>query len=501
VVDGQLRLVAWNARYAALFDYPPELLAVGTPVEALVRHNAARGLLGPGATEELVARRLAHMRAGTPYVTERTLADGSVIEIRGNPMPGGGFVATFTDVTPFRAAEQALKLANETLEQRVAERTAESEAARAAAERADRAKSRFLAAVSHDLVQPLNAAHLFTHALAQQSAGQAHAAAVAEIDSALTSTEQLLAAILDISRLDAGGLTPAWSRFALDELLGPLLAEARALAAARGVRIDHVPTRLHVHSDPRLLRRIVQNFLSNAVRYCRRGRVLVGARRRGGAVVIEVWDTGPGIAEADREVIFEEFRRLEAGTGVQGLGLGLSIAERIARLLGHPIGLRSTPGRGSCFAVTVPRAVAADVLAPAAADATLSRTGATLRGRAVVVDNDAAAAQALGEVLAGWGLAVERAADAAGFGAAIAARRPDVCLLDFHLDGAVTALDLLPILRMQAGDVPVIVVTADHGAEVRAAVEQAGCLLLLKPVKPLALRSVLNRVLGARVSG
>ncbi len=498
VVDGNLRLVAWNARYAALFDYPPALLAVGTPVEALVRHNAKRGLLGPGSIDELVERRLAHMRAGTPYVTERTLADGSVLEIRGNPMPGGGFVATFTDVTSFRATEQALKLANETLEQRVAERTAESEAARAAAERANRAKSRFLAAVSHDLVQPLNAAHLFTHALAQQSVGQPHAAVVAEIDSALTSTEQLLAAILDISRLDAGGLNPMRLSFALDELLGPLLTEARALAAARGVRIDHVPTRLSVYSDPQLLRRIVQNFLSNAVRYSQRGRVLVGTRRRGGMAVIEVWDTGPGIAEADRTLIFEEFRRLEAGTGVQGLGLGLAIAERMARLLDHPIGLRSTPGRGSCFAVSVPRAAAPDQATPTAAESSRPPGGATLRGRALVVDNDVAAAVALSEVLAGWGLAVDRASDATRFATAIAARRPDVCLLDFHLEGTTSALDLVPIARAQAGDVPIIVVTADHGADVRAAVEDAGCLLLLKPVKPLALRSVLNRVLAAR---
>lgn len=498
VVDANLRLVAWNARYAALFDYPPGLLTIGTPVEALVRHNAERGLLGPGAPEALVARRLAHMRAGTPYVTERTLPDGSVIEIRGNPMPGGGFVATFTDVSAFRRAEQALKLANETLEQRVAERTAESEAARAAAERADRAKSRFLAAVSHDLVQPLNAAHLYTHALAQQSVGQPHAAAVAAIDSALTSTEELLAALLDISRLDAGGLRAEPVDVALDAVLAPLVAEARALATARGVRVDLVATRLVVHSDPRLLRRVVQNFLSNAVRYCQRGRVLVGARRRGGEVAIEVWDTGPGIAESDRRVIFEEFRRLDAGTGVQGLGLGLSIAERIARLLGHRLELRSTPGRGSCFAVVVPRVAGADADAPRPAAPSAEAGAAPLAGHVLVVDNDPSAAQALAGLLAGWGIDAACCSDDDGFTAAIARRRPAVCLLDFHLDGGRTALDLIAVLCARHPDVPVVVVTADHGAAVRDAVEQAGALLLHKPVRPLALRSVLNRLLGAR---
>ena len=200
-----------------------------------MRHNAARGLLGDDAQEALVARRLEHMRAGTPYVAERVFPDGTVVEIRGNPMPGGGFVATFTDVTAFRRAQQALEQSNLTLEQRVAQRTRESEAAREEAERANRAKSRFLAAVGHDLLQPINAAHLFTHALAQQLAHPQYRAAVADIDGALTSTEALLAGVLDISRLDAGGLVPRRTRFPIAELFEPLVVEFGVLA--RGVAL------------------------------------------------------------------------------------------------------------------------------------------------------------------------------------------------------------------------------------------------------------------------
>jgi signal transduction histidine kinase len=294
------------------------------------------------------------MRAGTPHLSELRFVDGTVVEIRGNPMPGGGFVATFTDVTAFREAERALTSANETLEQRVAARTGELARASAAAERANREKTRFLAAVSHDLAQPLHAAHLFAHALAQRVDDPAQAETVAHIDGALNSAEGLLAGLLDISRLDAGGMHAQPRVFAANELLSGLAAEFRVLAQAKGLRLRCVPTRAWLRSDPQLLRRVLQNFLSNAVKYTRSGSVLLGCRRHGDALRIEVWDTGSGIAERDRALVFEEFRRLDRGGA--GLGLGLSIAERIARLLGHALTLRSWPERGSVFAIEVPRA-------------------------------------------------------------------------------------------------------------------------------------------------
>lgn len=488
VVDAELRLVAWNRRYAELFDYPRELLQVGVPVAELVAHNVRRGLAGAGREETEVRKRLQHMRAGTPYVAERHFGD-AVVEIRGNPMPGGGFVATFTDVTAFRRSEAELKSVAETLELRVAERTAELAGAKAEAERANRAKTRFLAAVSHDLAQPLNAAHLFVHALAPQLAGTPHREALANVDGALGSAEDLLSGLLDISRLDAGGMAPNPQAFRLDELLQHLVAEFGVLAAQKGLALNHVPSGAWVRTDPQLLRRVLQNFLGNAVRYTARGRILVGCRRRGGALAIEVWDTGPGIAEADQKAIFEEFRRLDKGG--QGLGLGLAIAERIARLLGHPLKLRSWPGRGTVFCIEVPRAAPS----PARPAAPAAPVPEPPRSRVLVVDNDADVLRGMQALLGGWHCEVLAARDGDEALRLVAGATPDLVLLDFHLDGGQTGLMLRERLLDAMPSRPCVVITADHSTEVRDAVAAAGCTLLHKPLKPLALKSVMARLL------
>ena len=492
VVDADLRLVAWNRRYAERFDYPPELLRVGTPVAELLRFNLERGLAGGQDTAHDLQRRIEHMRAGTPYVTERRFPDGSVIEIRGNPMPGGGFVATFTDVTAFRAHEAGLKRAAETLEQRVAERTEDLARATAEAERANQAKTRFLAAVSHDLLQPIHAAHLFTHALGQSLKHGEYREGVQQIDGALNSAEALLAGLLDISRLDAGGMTPQVRRFALGEVLQHLASEFRVLAAERGLELHCVGTRAWVESDPQLLRRVLQNFLANAVRYTQRGRVLIGCRRRGALLSIEVWDSGPGIPESEQALIFEEFRRLDRGS--QGLGLGLAIADRITRLLGHPLSLRSRVGHGTMFAVAVPLASALAQAAPVPTPA-VERAP---RARVLVVDNDATVLKAMQALLATWPCEVHAARDVDDALVYADAQAPDLLLLDYHLDGGHDGLQLRSQLAERIGEVPTIVITADHSEAVRQAVRAAGCHLLHKPVKPLALKSLMNRLLAAR---
>ena len=491
VVDRELRLVAWNRRYAELFGYPPELLQVGRPVEELARWALARGFAGDaGDTATATARRLAHMRAGTAHLSERRFPDGTVVEIRGNPMPGGGFVATFTDVTDFRRAESDLKGANETLEQRVGDRTRELDHARRVAERANQAKSRFLAAVSHDLLQPLHAAQLFTHALDERLQHEDYRASVDSIRGALASTESLLGGLLDISRLDAGRLQAEIRDFSLASVLDPLAAEFAVMAAERNIALHLVTTRAWVRSDPQLLRRVLLNFLSNAVRYTERGHIVFGVRRRGERLAIEVWDSGPGIPERERRAIFDEFRRGVEARG-QGLGLGLAIAERIARLLGHPLTLRSWPGRGSVFAVGVPRATPGVVEQPVR-EAVSEPVAA---GRVLLVDNDAAVLRAMRELLQGWGWEVV-AAD--GINTATQARGAtaiDLALLDYHLDGSDTGLDLYRTLAL---DCPGIVITADRSDAVRDAVAAAGLALLHKPLRPLALRSMLNRVVSGR---
>ncbi|GAB2492218.1 PAS domain-containing hybrid sensor histidine kinase/response regulator [Pseudoxanthomonas sangjuensis] len=491
VVDRELRLVAWNPRYAEMFGFPPELLQVGRPIEDLTRWALQR-MPHRGSGEDALQRRLAYMRAGTAHLTERVFPDGSIVEIRGNPMPGGGFVATYTDVTASRQAERELKRANETLEQRVAERTALLESAKREAEHANDAKSRFLTAIGHDLLQPLHAAHLFTDSLAQQLPERRET--VEQLRGALGSTTDLLNGLLDMSRLEAGGLVPEPRDFPLAEVLEPLASEFRALAGERGLCFAHVPTRAWTRSDPQLLRRILQNFLANAVRYTQRGGIVFGVRRANGKLRVEVHDTGPGIGAGEQHAIFEEFRRGEGASG-QGLGLGLSIADRIARLLHAPLSVNSRVGRGSVFAVELP--LVAVPLAKAASGA--ARPG--LAGRHVLaVDNDPLALDALRQLLEGWGCRVSVAADAAAAAGAIAEAEADVWLFDYHLDDDATGVDLWRWLSECFDAKPCLILSADRGEAVRAAVREADLPLLAKPLRPLALKSVLDRLLSARVA-
>jgi len=363
VVDAELRLVAWNKRYLELFEYPPGVVAVGRPIEDLMRYNASRGLLRGTDIDEAMRKRLAHMRAGHAYTHERALPDGTVLEIQGNPMPGGGFVTTYADVTAHKHTQRELLESNEMLETRVTDRTQElTEVNRALAEaksdaeRANFSKTRFLAAASHDLAQPITAARLFMSAVEGSLLPVGAAGLLQKAENALSAAEMLLTGLLDISRLDAGAEEVRLTNFELRTLLEPLGAEFQVLARNKDLALRLAKSSAVVYSDARLLRRVLQNFLTNAVRYTPKGRVLIGSRRCGGALRIEVWDSGPGIPAERQAEIFEEFRRMDTPDGTQerGLGLGLAIADRTARLLGHPLTLRSWRGRGSVFAITVP---------------------------------------------------------------------------------------------------------------------------------------------------
>ena len=487
VVDANLQLVAWNKRYAEIFAFPTGMLRVGMPI-AEASDWALREVMGVARDNDALQRRLEHMRAGTSHLSERVFPDGSMIEIRGNPMPGGGFVATFTDVTAFRQTENELKRSNETLEQRVIERTTLLETAKREAEHANDAKSRFLAAIGHDLLQPLHAAHLFADTLQQRSIGEQRELA-AQIGSALDTTTDLLSTLLDMSRLEAGGLVPELRVFPLSEVLDPLVAQFRVLAAERGLQLHFVATRAWVHSDPQLLRRVLQNFLANALRYTRSGRVLLGVRRCGPDLRIEVHDSGPGIAADQREIIFEEFRRGEQAPGL-GLGLGLAIAKRIAGLLGAALSLHSVVERGSCFAIHVPRAAAAQV------------RPMPVRGisglRVLIVDNEATALGALSGVLQGWGCEVVAVGDGTAAMHALAEQACGLWIFDYHLDAGDDGVSLYARLRELHAATPCLILSADRTGAVRVAAQEAGLPLLMKPLRPLALKSILDRMLAAR---
>ncbi|MBX6323279.1 MAG: PAS-domain containing protein, partial [Rhodospirillaceae bacterium] len=511
VFDRELRLVCWNSRFADLLELPPELCRVGVALQDIVRFNAERGEYGPGDIDELVARRLESFLGPGETVSERARPNGTVLELRVNPMPDGGCVATYSDITERVRAAAALAAANEQLEQRVAERTAaltalnaELSAAKTAAEQANIGKTRFLAAASHDLLQPLNAARLYVSSLierqADPAAGTAERELVAKIDASLTSVEELLGALLDISRLDAGALTPQLRRFPLGELLDALKVEFAPLAERKGLDLRIVPTSLVVESDRRLLHRLLQNLLSNAIRYTRRGKVLMGARRAGPAALIQVWDTGSGIPEERQALVFKEFQRFTPGPGMEhGLGLGLSIVDRIGRMLDHPVTLRSEPGRGTVFSVRVPRRAVAD--AAPRAEGAAARIVPALDGAAVLcVDNEPRVLDGMRTLLEGWGCRVLLGTDAEAAWAAVrgGGPRPALLIVDYHLHPGEDGIACIRRLRGVLGDVAAVLITADRSERVAADARREGLPVLNKPVKPATLRALMMRLLATR---
>jgi PAS domain S-box-containing protein len=507
VADTEGRLVAWNGRYLEMFDYPPGMVHIGQPVEELIRWNAMRGEFGNSNPEEQIAKRLAHMRAGRSYVTQRTRRNGRVYEIRGQPMPDGGYVTSYTDITEFKNTELQLIEAKQTLEQRVLERTWELSKALAAeadakrvAEVANATKTRFVAAASHDLLQPLNAARLFASAMTEAPDLPAAREVASRIEGSLRAAEEVLDDMLDIARLESGAMRTELSVFALDAVLEDVERQFAPVAARRSLRLRVKRSGAWVRSDRVLLRRLVQNLVSNALRYTQRGGVLVACRPRGPRVELQVWDTGPGIAEQHRELIFSEFRGLDRPSpwGEKGLGLGLSICDRIARLLRLEFGLRSTVGRGSVFSVRIERA-AEPAAVPAAPPSATPLSPSSLMGSTVLcVDNEEEILDGMQTLLERWGMRVLRAASAEQARRAFDEHKPDVVLADYRLgDGSCDGLELLRSLRVGGvAHLPGALVTADHGSEVGERARTLGYPVLRKPVKPAALRALLGALLA-----
>lgn len=501
VVDKELRLVAWNQRYLEMFQYPDGLITIGRPIADLILCNAKRGLCGPGDPYMHMEKRVNWMRRGTAHRSERLFPTGRVIEIIGNPMPGGGFVMSFTDITAFREAENALKVANESLEQRVVERTRElSELnkaliqAKAQTEQASQSKGRFLMAVSHDLMQPMNAARLFSASLAHQPNLPLEAQElVRHLDTSLRSAEDLISDLLDLSRLESGRITPEWSDFVLTELMEPLRVEFGALALEQGVDLRVHNSRLRVRSDIRLLRRILQNFLTNAFRYAGNSRVVLGMRRLPDAVRLEVWDQGPGIPRDKLQMIFEEFQRLDnhRTQAEKGLGLGLAIADGLCRVLGHELSVRSWPGRGSVFSVTVPLARYDRSPRTARAVHMPPLSGAQV----LCIDNEATILTGMQSLLSRWQCNVAVARDRQEVQAVLdSGFMPELVLADYHLDNGDTGLELMNWLREKVNpDLPGVVISADGRNELITRIRLHGLDYLPKPVKPAALRALISR--------
>ncbi|MCT2401562.1 PAS domain-containing hybrid sensor histidine kinase/response regulator [Novosphingobium mangrovi (ex Huang et al. 2023)] len=476
VIDADLNLIAWNSRYEALFDYPPGMLRIGAPIAELIRYNVLHGDFGGGDPEHHVEKRLDHFRRGSEYSFERLRRDGRVIKTTGGPMPGGGYVTSFTDITEDARVREELRRTLENLEQRVAERTRELSEANRRLAKADRDKTRFLAAASHDLLQPLHAARLFTAAL-ERDVAAGERPLVERVENAIAAAEDLLRALLDISKLDAGGVEARPEPLVLGPFLTDLAEGFRPMAESKGLelRLGAMPGR--VHTDPGLLRSVIQNFLANAVRYSERGGVLLGVRRRGEGVRIDVVDTGVGVDPEHIETIFDEFTRL--GTvEAEGLGLGLALSERIARLLGGTISVHSVPGKGSRFSLYLPAIpdvadTGEGVSAPTPARAMPSSLDV------LVVDNDPRIVEASIALLERLG---HRAVGAASIAEALPySRKVDAVLADYRLDNGEDGISLISAMRAEAPGLAAVIISAEDGPEVREQAAAIGVNVLAKP--------------------
>ncbi|MCP4008067.1 MAG: PAS domain-containing protein, partial [Proteobacteria bacterium] len=626
VVDKNLNLVAWNSRYQAMFEYPDALLKIGTPIEKLIRYNAERGDCGPGLTKRLIERRLNHLRNSGAYSSERKRR-GAYIQINGNPIPGGGFVTSFSDITEQKNIEQALrnsesrirlytdnlplmlcyigrdekvhfsnkaynqfigktrdeihsvsvhalfdhiqfkdreghiqyaleghltefhcsrkngngnktyyqvnyipqftekghvdgffaiyqditqsveasdllKRTNEQLEDRVTERTQDLEDLNQQLNALTRSKTRFLAAASHDLLQPINAARLFTNSLIDQpdTDNVRDIKLLHKIDSSLVGADKLLRALLDISKLDTGTLSPEISHFRIDELMDDLRAELSPLAERKGLRIRFMPSSALISSDKTLLRSIIQNLIANAIRYTSSGRVLVGCHPIGEDLQIRVYDTGTGISEENIPFIFNEFHRIQnpADHEKQGLGLGLAITKRLAEMLEHPLRVESQLNRGSLFSVTVPRHFGKVFEIPRSKlwQATSSLADVTV----LYLENSPDSLEAMSALLKNWGCSVIECATYEQAVSAIETNSSsiDMILADYRLDESKTGLDFLDFVSEVEKNITGVLVTAEQDLTIKNKALENGHVFLAKPVEPAALRGILTRLASLR---
>ncbi|MGV1751105.1 PAS domain-containing hybrid sensor histidine kinase/response regulator [Agrobacterium sp. CG674] len=501
VFDSSQQLTIWNRRFRTLLDLPEQFGRVGLPLSDIVGMLEERGDIAPGQQSQTIEL---FLRMDMPF--SLVLAGGArIIEVRSNAMPDKGIVATFTDITQRVASDQALKQANETLEQRVEQRTGELTRvnhelaeARAAADEANVGKTRFFAAAGHDILQPLNAARLYSSALVERVGETENGALALNIDSALESVETILGAVLDISRLDTGSMKPRMASVPLNDLFKRIETDFAPMARERNLELIVMPTSLTVKSDINLLRRLVQNLVSNAIKYTLSGKVIVGVRRRGKEAVIQVVDSGIGIPSSKFRTIFKEFARLDEGAKTAaGLGLGLSIVDRLSRILHHPVHLSSVQGRGTSFRVHLPREMTQGRAARLVERDAPTPIAQQLHGfRVLCIDNEPKILEGMRLLMSGWGCEVSQAGSFAEIGqwTDIEARAPDLVIADYHLDDGNGIDAVLRLRQVYAKDIPALLITADRTLEVRAQAEKEGIAVQHKPVRPAALRAYINQV-------
>lgn len=502
VFDSGLRLVTSNRRYNTLLALPEELTKPGTPLFDIALFLGDRGDLGPGDAARLAIERINLLTALPSTVTQRLGNGGQTLEFHSSRLPDGGLVISFSDVTARVRAERELERVNQSLEGRVEERTAaltrvntELENARAKADAANHDKTRFLAAASHDLLQPLNAARLYTSTLIEQAKSTAFAELANSIEASLTAVEDIMSALLDISRIDSGAVRPAPTAVSARDLLKRIEVEFAPMARERAISLRVINTQAVVLADRMLVGRIVQNLVSNAVKYTPSGgKVLVGVRRRGNRIRIDVIDTGIGFNKDQHKLVFAEFSRLDRGARMaQGLGLGLSIVQRLVTTLGLTLELDSQEGRGSRFSLFLPASRSTQASIESGLEPSETNVG-VLDVKVLCVDNERAILEAMEGLLTHWGCDVRTALSLKQIDRErlLEGWYPDMVLMDYHLDQT-SGLDAIEWLRHNlGGHLPAALVTADRSPAVRALAEDRGIAVVTKPVKPAALRAAIS---------
>jgi len=507
VIDADMRLVAWNQRYIELLNYPNDIIHVGKPIAELIRYNAEQGIItidqnNTVDSDDFINRRLKHMRQGHRHYFQREMPNGIILEIRGQAMPGGGFVSTFSDITAHIKTEKALQKANETLEQRVHERTIALSKAKAEAEDANSSKTRFLAAASHDLMQPFNAMSLFTNMLNKKVKGSDLQELAVNIQNSLGAAEGLLSDLVEISRLDSSPQKISPHNFIIDDLLAPLSKEFSILSQQKNLKFSYIKSSCVVNTDQQLLRRIIQNFLSNAINYCpqenRQGKVLVGVKhKKNDSIIIEVWDNGPGIPKEKQVSIFKEFERLNPQQSAAGLGLGLAISERIAKLLGLTITVKSILNKGTCFGLKIPRST---ILIKNKQTSTFptSVKKEFIDLAIILIDNESLMLTAMKTQLQEWQCNVIAVKDEDSLHKALVQKhfKPSIIISDYHLDDDKNGVDLVQkLISKYHWQASVIICSADPSEQVREHTSTADFHFMRKPIKALALKKLMLQLL------
>jgi len=522
VIDSDCNLVAWNHHYLEIFNYPQNIIYIGCPISQLIHYNLSHQSNFIKDIDQQVKKRLDFIRQGSRHSTERKLPNGKIINIEGNPIPGGGFVMIFSDITVYRQAEKVLKEKNYDLETLISARTSDLEQAnkelaqanqdialaKEKAEQAHLKKSQYLKACSHDLLQPLSAARLFSSAIALSAKVSEHERQqIKQIDNALSIANDLLLDLNEIAQIESGNISPNISSISIKQLFAPIISEFSGLAPEYEINFHYQTSQLFIESDNKLLSRIIQNLLSNAFRYSHHGKVLLGVRRKGKKLLIQIIDNGPGIPLEKQQEVFEQFTQLTTPyIGRKGLGLGLNIARSFADILGHKINLTSKIGNGCLFSIEAPLAQKQACIIKPSTQANL-----TLQGVGVLcIDNELEVLAGMKDLLEAWKCRIFTASSIKQSKAIFQQYEDqiDILLVDYQLEEKfndkndyLDGITLIQQLRQQSNyPLPAILITATTDTKVMLKAEENNIGYLRKIIKPVALRALMSALLTQKLA-